>query len=277
MANYFIGDIQGCFDELMLLLAKVDFNLSKDTLWLVGDLIARGPKSLETLRFVKSLAGSAKIVLGNHDLHLLSVHAGFHTPNPKDNLTSLLAANDINLLIDWLREQPLCQIDTEHRIIMTHAGVPPQWSLATLQAQTQAVNKQLSAPDYLKLIKSMYRNDINQWQTSLTQNEQAIYTINALTRMRYLYPDQRLNFSEKLSPQMNTQANLSPWFTHQSSLPTQYTLVFGHWAALMGDVPSSQLKALDTGCCWGNNLTLWYLEKNEKITQRQLLHSEEES
>ena len=270
MANYFIGDIQGCFDELTRLLAKVDFKPSQDTLWLVGDLIARGPKSLETLRFVQSLAGSARLVLGNHELHLFTVHAGFHLPNPKDNLTALLAADDINSIINWLREQPLCQIMPQQQLVMTHAGVPPQWSLGTLQTQAKTVHEQLSAPDYLKLIKSMYRNDINQWYAELSQHEQAIYTINALTRMRYLHPDLRLDFSEKSSPQNNKHSALTPWFTHQSALPQDYTLIFGHWASLMGAVPNKQFKALDTGCCWGNYLTLWHQEANETVIQQQL-------
>lgn len=270
MANYYVGDIQGCFDELTLLLNKVNFNPSRDTLWLVGDLIARGPKSLAVLEYIKSLSGAAQFVLGNHELHLFALHAGFHQPHPKDNLNALLAADNINILIDWLREHPLYHLNTQQQIIMTHAGMPPMWSINTLTAQANAVSKQLSAPDYLKLIKSMYRNDINQWHDKLTLNEQAIYTINALTRMRYLEPDLRLNLSEKSSPQNNKHSTLTPWFTHQSALPQDYTLIFGHWASLMGAVSNKQFKALDTGCCWGNYLTLWHQESDDKLIQEMV-------
>ncbi|WP_299490772.1 symmetrical bis(5'-nucleosyl)-tetraphosphatase [uncultured Shewanella sp.] len=272
MANYYIGDIQGCFDELTLLLDKVNFNPSKDTLWLVGDLIARGPKSLETLNFVKSLDNAAHCVLGNHELHFLAVHAGFHQVNPKDNLGTLLTNKHINQLVDWLREQPLCHINTKQHIIMTHAGIPPMWSLDTLITQTQAVSQQLTSSDYLKLIKSMYRNDINQWHDNLTQSEQAIYTINALTRMRYLHADLSLDFHEKSSPHDNSDIKLTPWFTHQPALAQDYTLIFGHWASLMGDVNNTHYKALDTGCCWGNYLTLWHQETNEHIIQKNLFN-----
>ncbi|WP_298771917.1 symmetrical bis(5'-nucleosyl)-tetraphosphatase [uncultured Shewanella sp.] len=270
MANYYVGDVQGCFDELTLLLNKVNFNPSKDTLWLVGDLIARGPKSLAVLEYIKSLSEAAQFVLGNHELHFFAVHAGLHQANPQDNLNELLAANNINILIDWLREHPLCHINRQQQTIMTHAGIPPMWSTDTLITQANAISERLTSPNYLKLIKSMYRNDINQWHDRLTPNEQAIYTINALTRMRYLHPDLRLNFSEKSSPQHNSQTELTPWFTHQSALPQDYTLVFGHWASLMGDVTNDHYIALDTGCCWGNHLTLWHQESNEQITQNSL-------
>ncbi|GIU41558.1 bis(5'-nucleosyl)-tetraphosphatase, symmetrical [Shewanella sairae] len=271
MANYFVGDIQGCFKELTLLLDKVAFNPSKDCLWAVGDLVARGLGSLETLRFFKSLEGSTKIVLGNHDLHLMAIHGKLKRANPKDHLDQLLAADDIDNIIDWLRLQPLYQELTEHKIIMTHAGVPPDWDLATLRQQADFVSQTLQSEHYLQnLISQMYGNDIDKFSHELTPLEQQIYCINALTRMRYLTSEGNLDFNCKSPLQDCNHADLHPWFNQGSKLPTDYTLVFGHWAAIMGMTNLKNRLALDTGCCWGEHLTLWHLESDQKVTQTKL-------
>lgn len=271
MANYFVGDIQGCFDELQLVLGKVDFNPSTDCLWCVGDLIARGNKSLQTLQYIKRLSGSAKVVLGNHDLHLLAVHGKLKRANPNDNLSTLLASPMLDQLVDWLRLQPLYHAYPEQRILMTHAGVPPNWDLSTLKEQADNVSQALQQPDYLTaLIAKMYGNSNDSWHANLSATEKNIYTINALTRMRYLYPDGRLDFDCKQPIAQCEQPLLSPWFEHDSLLHPTHTLVFGHWAAIMGQTHSASLKALDTGCCWGEHLTLWHLESDQKITQAKL-------
>ncbi|QQX81204.1 symmetrical bis(5'-nucleosyl)-tetraphosphatase [Shewanella sp. KX20019] len=274
MANYFVGDIQGCFEELELVLGKVAFNPSTDCLWAVGDLIARGDGSLQTLQYFKSLEGSAKVVLGNHDLHLLAVHGKLKRVNPKDHLTELLTSADIGILIDWLRLQPLYQEYPEQNILMTHAGIPPQWDLDTLRHQADIVANALQQPDYLSaLIAKMYTDSVDNWRDDLTELERKIYTINALTRMRYLYPDGRLDFDCKLPIEQCDNPQLSPWFSHNAPLRAEHTLVFGHWAAIMGKVNSPALQALDTGCCWGEHLTLWHLESDQKITQTKLKKS----
>jgi len=216
VAHYFVGDVQGCFAELQKLLAKVDFNPSRDELWAVGDLVARGPDSLATLRFFQSLGDAGKTVLGNHDLHLLALHGKLKRDKPSDNLTPLLNAPDISSLIDWLRQQPL-----------------------------------------------MRAIGINRLR----------FCINALTRMRYLYIDGHLDFDCKQPPENCSNPQLRPWFEFTSALRQSHTLVFGHWAALMGKVKDPKLKALDTGCCWGEHLTLWHLEKDQKITQKKLKKS----
>ncbi|MCL1058529.1 symmetrical bis(5'-nucleosyl)-tetraphosphatase [Shewanella gelidimarina] len=274
MANYFVGDVQGCFDELELVLNKVGFNPSIDCLWAVGDLIARGQGSLQTLQYFKSLQGSAKVVLGNHDLHLLGVHGKIKRANPKDNLGELLASPDIGALVDWLRLQPLYQEYPEQNILMTHAGIPPQWDLSTLRNKADIVAEALQQPDYLTaLIAKMYTNSVAHCSDDLSELDKKIYTINALTRMRYLYPDGRLDFDCKLPIEQCDNSQLSPWFTHQAILRPEHTLVFGHWAAIMGEVNSPALQALDTGCCWGEHLTLWHLESDQKITQNKLKES----
>ncbi|MCW3173012.1 symmetrical bis(5'-nucleosyl)-tetraphosphatase [Shewanella subflava] len=271
MANYFVGDIQGCYEELQRLLVKVSFNASKDTLWAVGDLVARGPSSLETLRFFESLNDSGKVVLGNHDLHLMAVQGNVKRANPNDHLQALLNAPDCSKLIDWLRQQPLARFLPEHNLIMSHAGVPPQWDLNTLKQEIENVSEQLAKADYLDtVISKMYQNQPNTWDKNLTGTNRTIYCINALTRMRFLYPDASLDFECKLPPSQINDSDLSPWFTFESNLKAPYQIVFGHWAALMGKTPHTYLHALDTGCCWGEHLTLWHLETNEKITQKKL-------
>ncbi len=270
MAHYFVGDIQGCFNELQRLLEKVDFNPSKDELWAVGDLVARGPDSLSTLRFFRDLGDSAKSVLGNHDLHLLAVKAGLKRVKPSDKLQPLLEAADIDSLIDWVRTQPLMRELPEHKLIMTHAGVPPQWDIQTLRQEAGAVSQALQRADYLdSLIARMYTEEPEDWSGALSGLPRLRYCINALTRMRYLYPDGTLDFSCKVPPAKCEDPNLKPWFLFPSNT-ADYTRVFGHWAALMGKVEGERLQALDTGCCWGEYLTLWHLESDQKITQPRL-------
>lgn len=271
MANYFVGDIQGCFDELILLLSKVAFNPSRDQLWAVGDLVARGSGSLPTLRYFKELDGAANVSLGNHDLHLMAVHAKIKRANPKDKLEALLDSSEISSLVGWLRHQPLHQELPEHKIIMSHAGVPPQWDLPTLRAESHRVTQALLSPDYEdSLLRKMYTSGSNQWHLDMDELERKIYCINGLTRMRFLHSDGRLDFECKLPPAECKDPDLTPWFTQKGTINQSHTLVFGHWAAVMGEVDSPSIKALDTGCCWGEYLTLWHLEADEKIIQNKL-------
>ncbi|MGK0410261.1 MAG: bis(5'-nucleosyl)-tetraphosphatase (symmetrical) [Shewanella psychromarinicola] len=272
MAHYFVGDIQGCNSELQLLLQKVAFNPSKDQLWAVGDLIARGTESLATLRFFQSLQDSAKVVLGNHDLHLLALHGKLKRVSRKDHLEALLNAPDIDNLVNWIRQQPLVRTLPEHNIIMTHAGVPPQWDIATLEHEAKQVSLALQQDDYLtELIAKMFTDEAEQWSPTLTGIDRLRYCMNALTRMRFLHLDGHLDFKCKSPPSEQHSAQLRPWFELPSKTVPQYTLVFGHWAALMGHTNNARILALDTGCCWGEHLTLWHLEKNEKITQKKLI------
>lgn len=274
MAHYFVGDIQGCFLELKRLLEKVDFTPSRDELWAVGDLVARGPDSLATLRFLHSLGTSAKVVLGNHDLHLMAIAGQYKQPKPSDQLAKLLQAPDLPMLINWLRHQPLMRELPEHKIIMTHAGVPPQWSLATLRQEALAVSEALINEDYLEsLISQMYSEAPESWDHDLRGLPRLKYCIDALTRMRYLYLDGRLDFACKQPPDKCDNSQLQPWFSFPSPLRQSHTFVFGHWAALMGRVNDPQLKALDTGCCWGEHMTIWHLETDQKITQKKLKKS----
>ncbi len=163
MATYLIGDVHGCYDELIALLHKVEFTPGKDTLWLTGDLVARGPGSLDVLRYVKSLGDSVRLVLGNHDLHLLAVFAGISRNKPKDRLTPLLEAPDADELLNWLRRQPLLQIDEEKKLVMAHAGITPQWDLQTAKECARDVEAVLSSDSYPFFLDAMYGDMPNNW------------------------------------------------------------------------------------------------------------------
>jgi bis(5'-nucleosyl)-tetraphosphatase (symmetrical) len=256
MATYLTGDIQGCFDELQQLLALAEFNPAKDRLWLTGDLVARGPKSLETLRWVKDMGDSALTVLGNHDLHLLACVEGFAQVKAKDQLTALIEAEDSDELLYWLRQQPLYRQHPEHGFVMTHAGIPPQWSIQRAEQAARAVEQVLHGEDYRLLLKQMYGNGPALWHDKLSQQEKVRFTINALTRMRFVDRDTHaLDMQMKCSPKDNPDQQLVPWFNcreHHQDPP----LIFGHWAALEGETQHTEIIALDTGCVWGNSLTL---------------------
>lgn len=271
MANYFIGDIQGCFDELQALLEVIAFTPECDTLWFTGDLVARGPKSLETLRFVRSLGPAAHTVLGNHDLHLLAVAAGIKPVNKADHLAPLLDAPDRQSLIDWLRQQPLLIHLPEHQLLLCHAGIPPQWDLATAIACARAVEARLRAPDYLSLITQMYGNEPRRWHPGLSPIDQCRFTINSLTRMRFCHADGSLDFNEKCAPGAQRDPALAPWFEHQGHCLEQVRIAFGHWASLLGHSTHQNAIALDTGCLWGHWLTAWRVEDGKRFVQKRLI------
>ncbi|MFQ6372757.1 symmetrical bis(5'-nucleosyl)-tetraphosphatase [Shewanella sp. YIC-542] len=270
MSNYFVGDIHGCFRELKKLLNEVDFNPSRDVLWSVGDLIARGPESLATLRFFERLDNAARVVLGNHELNLFGIHAGLRSPRPSCQLTELLQSDDLPRLLQWLRQQPLLQEMPEQQLLMTHAGIPPQWDIHTLRQEAQRVSEALQRPDYLQtVISHMYTDAPEGWQPQQDERTLIRYCINALTRIRFLYLDGRLDFACKLPPDDCNVPNLKPWFRFPSHTDN-FTKVFGHWAALMGETGNPHIRALDTGCCWDQYLTLWHLESDQKVTQKRL-------
>jgi len=268
MSIYLVGDIQGCYSELIALLKQVSFNPKVDHLYVAGDLVARGPDSLATLRFIKSLNDSAKVVLGNHDLHLLAVYAGIKKVKKKDLLQPLLEADDAEELMDWLAQQPLLQQIGDDNAYMSHAGISPQWTLHQAIEQANFAQQRLSTKNRNAWLSAMYGEKPNNWQQAKTEIEKFRYTINAFTRMRYCYMNKNLEFNNKLAPspshQNNLQANaeLLPWYELSATI-NDTTWVFGHWAALMGKCSHSNIYPLDTGCVWGNHLTLlrWHDKK----------------
>jgi len=268
MAIYLVGDIQGCYQEFKALLAQVCFNKEKDQLYIAGDMVARGPDSLATLRFIKSLETSAKVVLGNHDLHLLSIYAGLKKSKLQDKLSELLNAPDIDELMQWLAQQPLLQQINNEDAFMSHAGISPQWTLQDVIKQAQAAHEKLSSNNRNYWLEIMYGEYPNDWQQAQSEEDKFRYTINALTRMRFCDENQHLKFKEKLAPtslpyeKTIPGQKLLPWY-EMSTIINETTWVFGHWAALMGKCPKDKVYALDTGCVWGNHLTLlrWHDKK----------------
>ena len=258
MAIYAIGDIQGCFDALERLLERIDFDPATDQLWSVGDLVNRGPGSLETLRFFRDLGDAGVAVLGNHDLHLLAVHAGVQPLKKKDTFKALLAADDADELMDWLRHRPLMHLDRARGIAITHAGLAPQWDAKTAQACAHELEAVLRGDDYVRLLDDMYGNEPNEWQDDLRGIERQRFIINAFTRMRYCDVNGRLDLAQKGAP--GTQpTDLLPWFDVPGRRNQDLCIVFGHWSTL-GALQRDNLLALDTGCVWGGRLTVARLD-----------------
>lgn len=258
MAIYAIGDIQGCFDDLQRLLSKIQFNKHKDQLWFVGDLVNRGPKSLETLRFIKSLGDSAISVLGNHDLHLLAVAYNHSSVRTKDTLKPILHAKDKDELLHWLRHRPLFHYNDDFCLL--HAGLPPQWDFSTAKKMAHKVEHELRGANYLKFFKHMYGNEPDRWSDKLKGYEQLRFTVNCYTRMRFCDDKGRLDFEHngKLGSQPKF---LIPWFDLPNRKNAHLKIIFGHWSAL-GYHHSNGCYAIDTGCLWGGQLTALKLDKH---------------
>lgn len=260
MAIYAIGDVQGCYDPLQRLLDVLAFDPDKDTLWLTGDLVNRGPKSLKTLRFVKSLGASAVTVLGNHDLHLLAVASGAIDYSPRfETLKKVLAAPDLGELIEWLRQRPLAHYSEELDTLMVHAGTHPQWSVKKTLARSAEVEAALLGPKYKNMLAKMYGNTPRKWATDLRGQARLRFIINTLTRMRMLTNKLALNFSHTGSP-WQSRKDLQPWYLFPAPNWGKSRIVFGHWSAL-GLIVLPQLISLDTGCVWGRQLSAVRLDK----------------
>lgn len=259
MATYAIGDIQGCYDPLRRLLDVLRFDPAADSLWLVGDLINRGPHSVEVLRFIRDLGERAVAVLGNHDLTLLAVAAGFVKPKRKDTFDSILKAADGAELVDWLRHRPLLHHDATLGFTMLHAGLPPQWDLALAQQCAREVEATLQGPDCDTFLQQMFGSEPARWRDDLQGYDRLRFTVNALTRMRFCTADGKLSFSEKGPPGSQT-LGLMPWFAVPNRRSAALNILFGHWAAL-GYYRASGIFALDSGCVWGNRLTAIRLDE----------------
>lgn len=260
MAVYAIGDIQGCYDPFRELLDALKFDPAADTLWLTGDLVNRGPKSLKTLRFVKSLGESAITVLGNHDLHLLALSAGkLRYRNRFETLKGVFRASDCDELIDWLRHRPLAHYDKSLKTMLVHAGTHPSWSAKKTIARAAEVEDALRGDKYKKVLGRMYGNSPAEWSGDLSGHMRLRFIINCLTRMRMLTQNQRLNFSHS-GPPFRARKNLIPWYDFDDLAWAGTRIVFGHWSSL-GLIVLPTLVSLDTGCVWGRQLTAVRLDK----------------
>lgn len=266
MATYLVGDLHGCYDELQMLLDKVRFDPTADRLYLVGDLVARGDKSLSCLRLVKSLGEAAQTVLGNHDLHLLATAFGIKKVKARDRVDELFAAPDFEELIHWLRRQPLLVHNERLNFVMVHAGISPDWDLTTAKACAAEVEQVLQNGDYHRLLAQMYDSQPDHWSPELQGIERLRYSINVFTRMRFCYRDHRLDFDCK-APVEQAPVELLPWFALDNPLYQQENIVFGHWASLVDTPTPSNIYALDTGCAWGNRMTMLRWEDKQYFVQ----------
>jgi len=257
---YAIGDLQGCYDPFRQLLDEIDFDPADDTLWLVGDLVNRGPKSLKTLRFVRDLGDSVVTVLGNHDLHLLALQAGaVRFGNRFGSLEKLLAASDADELCDWLRHRPLAHFDAKLNTLLVHAGTHPRWSVKKTLARAAEVEAALQGDDYVNVLGKMYGNAPNKWNGKLTGYKRLRFIINCLTRMRMITADNHLDLKFSGSP-WRARKGLRPWYEADNPAWDGTRIVFGHWSAL-GLIVLPHFISLDTGCVWGRQLTAVRIDK----------------
>jgi bis(5'-nucleosyl)-tetraphosphatase (symmetrical) len=255
MATYAIGDIQGCYSALRRLLDKIDFEPVRDRLWLVGDLVNRGPQSLAVLRFVKSLGQRAITVLGNHDLHLLVVAAGHVKQHHGDTLNAILRAADRDELLDWLRRRKM--MHAAGRYAMVHAGLLPQWSIAQALQLAREVEAALQRDDHDEFLRQMYGNKPDRWRANLTGIDRLRVITNVLTRLRLCTAAGRMEFAHKGAPTA-TPRGYRPWFAAPHRRNRSTKIIFGHWAAL-GLYTGANVIGLDTGCVWGRDLTAFRL------------------
>lgn len=251
MARYVVGDVQGCFDELMLLLERMNYRSAEDRLFIVGDLVNRGPSSLAVLRWAMRESSHVSVVLGNHDLHLLACSIGAARCKKEDTLAEVLAAPDADNLLDWLRHQPLLLSEPEGVIV--HAGVLPAWDEQIALHLANEVSTALSGPDYAHFLTHMYGNQPSAWSAALTPLERLRLTVNAFTRMRLVDKNGALDLKFK-GELDRAPASRFAWFDFPARLLAGRRVICGHWSAL-GLVLRDDLWALDTGCVWGGLLS----------------------
>jgi bis(5'-nucleosyl)-tetraphosphatase (symmetrical) len=267
MATYAIGDIQGCFTQLQQLMKKINFNPKQDTIWFTGDLVNRGHESLSTLRLIKDLVerNQAITILGNHDLHLLAVSANIRPLKSKDTFHDILEAPDVDDLLFWLRQQPLLYHDPELNYSMVHAGIPPHWTLKEALQYQKEVHQELKSKNYKKLLEHMYSDIPVPVDAMVSKWERYRVIIDYLTRMRFCTADGQLNL--KIKGTLEEQpAGYYPWFRVPNRINQDERIIFGHWAALRGNVDDPNIYALDTGCIWGNCLTAMRLEDQKRFS-----------
>jgi len=251
MALYLIGDVQGCNDALGHLMEKLQFSPSRDTMFLLGDLVNRGPDSLGVLRRVMALGSSAQCLLGNHDLHLLAMHLGLHPLKPGDTVQDILQAPDRDALMHWLRHQSMALLQGD--TLMVHAGVLPQWTVSQTLQLAAEVEGVLRSNDWASFIAQMYGNQPARWYDELQGIERLRVVVNALTRLRFCTPEGDMEFAHHRGLE-ETPPGYLPWFDVPGRQTAQHTVAFGHWSALK-PLQRADVLELDTGCVWGGCLS----------------------
>jgi bis(5'-nucleosyl)-tetraphosphatase (symmetrical) len=265
MANYVIGDVQGCLDSLQKLLKEIKFDAQADVLWFAGDLVNRGPRSLDTLRFIKNLGDGAYTVLGNHDLHLLALWCNSGRTHEADTIAEIVNAPDGEELVDWLRTQPLALLLPEPKnALLTHAGILAEWSFQQALELSAEVQHTLSGDDWKAFMAELYGNKPNRWDNTLVGFDRLRFVVNVFTRMRMVRDDGKIDFKYKLEP-ADAPPDLKPWFDAPRHFANEGPIIFGHWSTL-GMLRNKAGYCLDTGCVWGGKLTALRLE-DEKVFQ----------
>jgi bis(5'-nucleosyl)-tetraphosphatase (symmetrical) len=263
MAVYAIGDIQGCFGPLQSLLEQLKFNPATDKLWFTGDLVNRGPESVEVLRFVKDLGKGAITVLGNHDLHLLALAYGTKKPNKNDTLDNVLNAPDRDELLNWLANRPLIHHDAALNATLVHAALYPGWDLALAKNLANEVHDVLSGKQLPDFLEHMYGNIPDQWHHALAGWDRLRVITNCFTRLRYCDSDGHMNMEEK-GPPGSQPGNFQPWFKYMAADHDFGHTVFGHWSTLGTNYLNNKIICLDDGCLWGGALTAVRLDDTDK-------------
>jgi bis(5'-nucleosyl)-tetraphosphatase (symmetrical) len=266
VALYAIGDVQGCDAELGELLRQLKFSADRDQAWFVGDLVNRGPDSLKVLRRVRALGAAAIVVLGNHDLHLLAVAAGAAALRGGDTLTPVLEAPDREALLGWLAQQPLMHVDEPRKLALLHAGLAPEWDIATAMACARELEHALRRQPGA-LFASLYGDEPARWDPALRGADRLRFITNCFTRLRCLDASGRLALKAKQSPKKAAAAGLVPWFEAQEARWRGTQILFGHWSTL-GFFRNADVVGLDTGCVWGGTLTALRVDvPDQKPTQ----------
>ncbi|MCP4980867.1 MAG: symmetrical bis(5'-nucleosyl)-tetraphosphatase [Gammaproteobacteria bacterium] len=261
MAIYAIGDVQGCYTELCRLLEKINFDPSADKLWFCGDLVNRGPQSLQTLRFVKSLGDSALTVLGNHDLHLLALHHGIRKIRDSRSLHPILKSSHRDELMGWLQAQPLLHYDKKHKAVVVHAGIHPAWGLSKARKLATEVETVLRGENAARFFRKMYGNKPGAWSDDLSGGRRLRFITNVFTRMRYLNSEQKLDFTVNRTHRRYLRSGLTPWFLLNARLREDVRVLFGHWSTLPVGC-YGRCFALDGGCVWGGHLVALRVDYN---------------
>jgi bis(5'-nucleosyl)-tetraphosphatase (symmetrical) len=256
MTTYAIGDIQGCHSSLLRLLDCLGASSNDSRFLFVGDLINRGPQSLQTIRKIKVSGNKTKVLLGNHDLHLLAVAHGIRQNHRSDTVQEILDAPDRKDLLDWLRHQPLALFEDGH--LLVHAGVLPQWTVKKTLALAQEVESTLRGPNWLDFLQHMYGNEPARWRDDLQGYDRLRCIVNALTRIRFCSVDGTMEFTTK-EDSTPPESGYMPWFDVPGRKTADTPIVFGHWSTL-GLLQRPNLLGIDTGCVWGGKLTAVRLE-----------------
>lgn len=266
MSTYVVGDIQGCLQPLKCLLENVHFNPDKDVLWSVGDIVNRGPESLESLRFLYHMRDNLIVVLGNHDLHLLAIAAGVRRPSRSDTFDEILNAPDRQELLEWLAQQPLIHHQYNHTLV--HAGIPPQWTLTQAIGYASEVESALRGVHSAEFLGAMYGNEPALWAEDLSGTIRLRVITNYLTRMRYCTSAGGLDLHSKGSSPASDTVNsdnqkVDAWFNHPERKTATDRILFGHWASIAGQTNNPNAIGLDTGCVWNGTMSLYHLESGE--------------